>query len=46
MTRSINPVPQFLDAAGNPLAGGRVYYFDSGTNDQKKHIFGYGADCY
>lgn len=36
MARFINPTTQYLDAAGNPLAFGLLYFFDSGTNDDKK----------
>ncbi len=35
MTRSVNPVPQYLDSAGNPLVAGKMFYFDSGTNTAK-----------
>jgi len=31
--RSINPVPQYLDAAGNVLGYGKMYFYTSGTND-------------
>ncbi len=34
MPRNINPVPQFFDSAGDPLVGGQMFYFDSGTNDE------------
>lgn len=32
MSRNINPVPQFLDVNGDPFAGGKVYYFKTGTS--------------
>ena len=33
--RLINPVPQFLDAAGNPLIGGLLYFYESATSTDK-----------
>lgn len=33
MARYIDPVPQYFDAAGDPLALGKLYFFVSGTND-------------
>lgn len=33
MARYISPVPQYLDAAGDPLALGKLFFFVSGTND-------------
>lgn len=35
MPRFINPSTQYTDAAGDPLAAGLLYFFDSGTNDTK-----------
>jgi hypothetical protein len=35
MSRSVNPVPQFFDTSGDPLANGLVYYFESGTSTPK-----------
>jgi hypothetical protein len=35
MSRSLNPTPQFFDNAGEPLAFGKMYYYESGTNDDK-----------
>jgi hypothetical protein len=35
MSRNINPRPQFLDSAGDPLVSGKMYYFDSGTDIPK-----------
>ena len=35
MTRFVNPVPQFFDDAGNVLAGGKLYFYDTGTTDLK-----------
>jgi len=35
MSRSINPTPQFFDADGDPLSGGLMYFFESGTNTAK-----------
>ncbi len=32
MPRNVNPVPQYFDSAGNPLVGGKMFYFLSGTN--------------
>lgn len=34
MARNVNPTPQFLDGNGDPLTGGKMYYFASGTNDE------------
>ena len=36
MTRSINPVPQFFDSAGDPLIFGKMYFFESGTTTPKQ----------
>ena len=36
MARFTNPVPQFLEDAGNPLIRGLLYFFDSGTNTPKE----------
>tara|TARA_R110002096_G_scaffold57029_6_gene144992 strand:+ start:120 stop:752 length:633 start_codon:yes stop_codon:yes gene_type:complete len=33
MGRYIDPVPQYSDDAGNPLANGKLYLFKTGTND-------------
>jgi hypothetical protein len=35
MTRFVNPVPQFFDDAGNVLAGGRLYFYETGTTTLK-----------
>lgn len=35
MSRNVNPRPQFLDSAGDPLGLGKMYYFDSGTDTAK-----------
>ncbi|MCK5446331.1 MAG: hypothetical protein KAI73_11960, partial [Rhodospirillaceae bacterium] len=35
MGRNINPRPQFLDSAGDPLISGKMYYFESGTDTPK-----------
>lgn len=35
MARSINPVPQYLDDAGDPLVSGKLYFYDSGSNNPK-----------
>ena len=35
MTRFVNPVPQFFDDAGNVLAGGKLYFYDTGTTTLK-----------
>jgi len=35
MSRNFNPTPQFFDSAGDPLANGKMFYFDSGTSDAK-----------
>lgn len=35
MPRFINPVPQYLDDAGNPLAEGKLFFFESGTGTDK-----------
>lgn len=32
-TRSVNPTPQYFDNAGNILVDGKMFYFQSGTND-------------
>jgi len=34
MARYQEPVPQYLDGAGNPLANGQLFFFKSGTNSQ------------
>ena len=31
MARYINPTEQYLDSAGNPLTGGKLYFYESGT---------------
>jgi len=36
MSRFVNPVPQFGDLALNPLSKGKLFFFESGTNDDKK----------
>ena len=33
MARYISPVPQYFDAAGDPLAFGKLFFFISGTDD-------------
>lgn len=35
MGRYSNPQPQYLDDAGEPLSGGKLYYYTSGTSDLK-----------
>ena len=35
MARYINPVAQLLDISGDPLAQGRLYFFESGTSTPK-----------
>lgn len=35
MSRSTNPVPQFFDESGGPIADGSMFYFESGTTTQK-----------
>jgi len=35
MPRFINPVPKYTDASGNFMPYGLVYFFDTGTNDDK-----------
>jgi len=35
MGRSINPVPQYLDNAGDIVVNGKMFYFESGTTTQK-----------
>jgi hypothetical protein len=35
MPRFVNPRPQFLDDAGDPLVSGNLYIFDSGTDTLK-----------
>ena len=35
MSRNVDPVPQYLDSSGLPLAGGLMYYYDSGTTTLK-----------
>jgi len=35
MTRFVNPVPQFFDDAGNVLAGGKLFFYNTGTTDLK-----------
>jgi hypothetical protein len=35
MTRFVNPVPQFFDDAGNVLAGGKLFFYDTGTTTLK-----------
>jgi len=34
MARYENPVPQYLDGAGNPLVNGKLFFFKSSTNTQ------------
>jgi len=34
MARYIDPVPQYLDGAGNPFVNGQLFFFKSGTNTQ------------
>lgn len=38
MARLSNPVPQYLDGNGNPVAGGKVTFFNVGTT-VKKNIY-------
>jgi hypothetical protein len=35
MARYINPTTQYFDASGQPLANGKLWFYDSGTNDDK-----------
>lgn len=35
MTRFVNPVPQFFDDAGNVLASGKLYFYETGTTTPK-----------
>lgn len=35
MSRNVNPRPQFLDSAGDPLGLGKMYYFESDTDTPK-----------
>jgi len=35
MSRYINPTPQYLDSAGNPVAGGKVYFYLTTTTTAK-----------
>jgi len=35
MTRFVNPVPQFFDDAGNVLASGKLYFYETGTTTLK-----------
>jgi len=35
MPRFTNPVPQYLDSAGNPLPGGKVYFYETTTTTPK-----------
>ncbi|MCK5444973.1 MAG: hypothetical protein KAI73_05070 [Rhodospirillaceae bacterium] len=35
MGRNVNPRPQLLDSAGDPLISGKMYYFESGTDTPK-----------
>ena len=35
MSRSVNPRPQYFDAAGDPLVAGKMYFFESGTDTPK-----------
>jgi hypothetical protein len=35
MTRFVNPVPQFFDDAGNVLAGGKLFFYETGTTTLK-----------
>lgn len=32
MSRYTNPVPQYLDDAGNPLVDGKLYFYETGTS--------------
>jgi hypothetical protein len=36
MSRNVNPVPQYFDSSGEPLAGGFMFYYISGTTTFKK----------
>ena len=33
MTRFVNPNPQYFDDEGNPLDGGKLFYYESGTSN-------------
>jgi hypothetical protein len=35
MTRFVNPVPQFFDDAGNVLASGKLFFYETGTTTLK-----------
>lgn len=35
MSRVVNPTPQYLDSSGDPLAAGKAYFYESGTNTLK-----------
>lgn len=35
MPRSVNPVPQYFSDSGDPLAFGKMFYFESGSNTLK-----------
>ncbi len=37
--RFTNPVPQFFDAKGSPLAGGKISFFVTGTDDTDQDTF-------
>ena len=39
MTRFVNPVPQFFDAAGNPLSVGALYFYDSVNTTTEKDTY-------
>ena len=35
MSRFTNPVPQYLDDAGDPVCLGKLYYYETDTNTLK-----------
>lgn len=39
MARLIDPFGQFFDSAGDPLGGGKLYFYESGSSSALKDIF-------